>query len=73
MTTPIDVVKNQIDALLVQREDLYKQFAEIERQLKDKQTLLSAFVLVSRDINLYKSWQEQANQTDAPTVSVSNE
>lgn len=68
MTTPIEQVKLDIVDLEKQRETIYLQLKDIEEQLKQKNVILNAFILVSSNSSLYSAWQQQATITPPPTT-----
>lgn len=69
MTTPIEQVKLGIADLEKQRDTIYLQLKDIEEQLKQKNVILNAFILVSSNASLYSAWQQQATLTPPPTPS----
>ena len=66
MSTPIEVVELQIVALEAEREELYKSFITIEKQLNEKKTILAAFNIVNREAVLFDAWIQQSKITSRP-------
>ena len=70
MSTPIDIVKHQIEALLITREEIYLQLADIETQLKVKRLMVNAFDVVSTNLEMYDAWKEQVAVTPPPDAQL---
>ena len=70
MSSPIDTIIDEIKILKKEREELYERFAEIEINLKAKQVIMDAFLLVSKNASLYDAWKSQVILTERPSEIV---